>query len=44
MAQAGREHVCRYHTYQALRDYLLAETLQMGAEQGLGSKGAGISK
>ena len=43
MAQAGREHVLRYHTYQALRDYLLAETLRMGAEQGLGVRGAGIS-
>ena len=31
MAAAGREHVLRYHTYQALRDYLLAETLQMTA-------------
>jgi ABC-type multidrug transport system fused ATPase/permease subunit len=29
MAQAGREHVLRYHTYQALRDYLLTETLDM---------------
>jgi len=40
MAAAGREHVLRYHTYQALRDYLLAETLQMGAELGLRSMGA----
>jgi len=40
MARAGREHVLRHHTYQALRDYLLAETLQMGAELGLRSKWA----
>jgi spore maturation protein CgeB len=39
MAQAGREHVCRYHTYQALRDYLLAETLQMDKNWASRSKG-----
>jgi hypothetical protein len=29
MALAGAEHVRQYHTYQALRDYLLSETLRM---------------
>jgi hypothetical protein len=33
MAHAGREHVLRYHTYQALRDYLLTETLHMAGEK-----------
>jgi hypothetical protein len=32
MAQAGREHVLRYHTYPALRDYLLSETLRMAPQ------------
>ena len=32
MVQAGREHVLLYHTYQALRDYLLVETLRMAGE------------
>ena len=32
MVQAGREHVLLYHTYQALRDYLLTETLHMAGK------------
>ena len=31
MARAGADHVRRYHTYPALRDYLFSETLRMAA-------------